>query len=125
IGKTKSERPGRNPPLGPLQRFVVAAGCLAAVGSAANCRRRGIMQLNIFSEDPSTLTTAILSIPCFEEGFQESAVFIALDKKLDGVLARVVKDEDYKAKRKQSLVLHTHGKVGPQRVMLVGLGARK
>lgn len=83
------------------------------------------MQLTLRSDAPLSTQTALLALPFFEDGFQENALYLALDKALDGVLARVVKDEQFNAKKKKSLLLHTHGKLPADRVLLVGLGARK
>jgi leucyl aminopeptidase len=83
------------------------------------------MQLTLRHDDPKALSTALLVIPCFEDAWKESELFVALDGKLDGVLARVAKDEQFKAKKGQSVALHTHGKLPADRLLLVGVGARK
>src|SRR6478609_116618 len=83
------------------------------------------MKFSFHTDDVTKLQTGLLGVLCFEEGLTESAVFKTLDKALDGLLARVAGDEQFKAKKGQGLSLHTHGRIGPQRVLLVGAGARK
>ncbi len=77
------------------------------------------------SGDVASVAVALLAVPCFEDEFLENKVFVSLDKKLDGVLSRASKEEQWKGKDGQSLSLHTHGKVAASRIVLFGLGARK
>ncbi len=49
----------------------------------------------------------------------------AADAALDGLLARCAKEEDFHGKEGQALSLHTHGKLGAQRVVALGLGKEK
>ena len=83
------------------------------------------MKFSFYTDDVTKLTTGLVGLLCFEEQFAEGAIFKALDGKLDGLLARVAADEQFKAKKGQTLMLHTHGRVGPGRVLLVGAGSRK
>src|SRR5262245_25202147 len=83
------------------------------------------MKFAFHSDDATRLTTGLIGLYCFEDGFAEGAIFRALDKALDGLLLRVAEGEQFKAKKGQTLLLHTHGRVGPERVLLVGAGARK
>lgn len=45
-----------------------------------------------------------------------------IDKALTGMLAEVSETEDFEAKSSQTLLIHSHGKVGARRILLVGLG---
>ncbi len=83
------------------------------------------MQITLRSDEPTTVKAALLAVPCFDDGWKESPTFQALDKKLDGLLGRVTRDEQWKAEPRKTLTLHTHGKVGADRLLLFGLGARK
>ena len=51
--------------------------------------------------------------------------FDALDRALGGLLRACVRDEEFAGKEGQQLSLHTHGKIGPQRLLLVGLGRER
>ena len=48
-----------------------------------------------------------------------------LDGALDGLLTRCAKEEEFTGKEGQILSLHTHGKMGPQRIAALGIGKPK
>jgi leucyl aminopeptidase len=50
------------------------------------------------------------------------AHFGDLDRALSGLLKRVAAEEEFSGKEGQSLSLHTHEKIGPARLLAVGLG---
>ena len=66
----------------------------------------------------------LLAVAVFDDQLREGDVIQALDKKLDGLLLRLFDDEQFKAKKNQTLLVHTHGKLGGQRLLLVGCGPR-
>src|SRR3954452_24653844 len=83
------------------------------------------MKFSFHADDITKLQAGLLGILCFEEGLTESTLFKTLDKSLDGLVSRVAGDEQFKGKKGQALTLHTHGRIGAQRILLVGAGARK
>ncbi len=83
------------------------------------------MKFAFHTDDITKLQTGLVGLMCFEEGLGEGAIFHAFDKALDGLVSRLVAEEQFKGKKGQSLSLHTHGRVGPARLLLVGAGARK
>src|SRR5262245_60468646 len=83
------------------------------------------MKFSVHADDVTQHQAGVLGLYCYEDSFGESPPFRALDKALDGLLGKLAAEEQFKAKRGQSLLLHTHGKVGAQRVLLVGAGPRK
>src|SRR5262252_8831076 len=85
------------------------------------------MKFAVYSDDATKLQAGLLGLLCFEDSFADGAIFKALDgaKALDGLLSRLVADEQFKGKKGQALQVHTHGRIGIQRVLLVGGGARK
>ena len=58
------------------------------------------------------------------EGFAKSADarFEALDKAVSGLLKRIAQEEEFSGKEGQQLSLHSHGKAGAQRILVLGLG---
>ncbi|MFL5421986.1 MAG: leucyl aminopeptidase [Myxococcales bacterium] len=50
------------------------------------------------------------------------AHFGDLDRALSGLLKKCAAEEEFSAKEGQSLSLHTHGKIGPARLLALGLG---
>src|SRR5262245_20747253 len=83
------------------------------------------MKLSVYADDIAKLSTGILGLLCFEESLAEAAAFQTLDNALGGLLARLASEEQFKGKTGQGLQLHTHGRIGPGRLLLVGAGARK
>jgi leucyl aminopeptidase len=78
-----------------------------------------------FWNDPTALPTLecdLLALPVEQETFSKNAIFAALDERLGGLLTRLAGEERFQGKPGQSLTVHTHGKVGAQRVMLAGTG---
>jgi leucyl aminopeptidase len=72
---------------------------------------------------PSLLATTahVLALPLVEDAMADPWL-AALDEALGGLLERTRAEEEFSGKRGQSLLVHTHGKVGGSRVLLVGLG---
>jgi leucyl aminopeptidase len=83
------------------------------------------MKFSFHTEEIGKLQAGLLGLLCFEEGIAEGALFRAIDAALDGLLGKLVAEEQFKGKKGQTLSLHTHGRLGVQRVLLVGGGQRK
>lgn len=83
------------------------------------------MKFGLTTDDLTQLKTDLIGLLCFEDRPTEGVAYEALDRALDGLLGRLAQEERFKAKKGQSLQVHTHGRVGAARVILVGGGARK
>lgn len=83
------------------------------------------MKFTFHTDEITQLRTDLCALLCFEEGLFEGAAFSSLDRALSGVLSQLATEEQFKGKKGQSLLLHTHGKVGPARILLSGAGPRK
>jgi len=81
-------------------------------------------QLHIERAEPRSLQGDLCALPCFEDDLRAPAI-AALDAALDGVLLRMAEEESFTGKKDQTLLVHTLGKVGVSRVMLMGLGKRR
>jgi leucyl aminopeptidase len=82
------------------------------------------MKFEAFEGEATNLSCDLLAVPCFAEKLGDNSVFAALDARLGGVLTRAAEDERFEGKPGQSLTLHSHGKVGATRILLVGVGPR-
>ncbi|HET9450267.1 MAG TPA: leucyl aminopeptidase [Aggregicoccus sp.] len=84
------------------------------------------MNFSFVTGDAARASGDLLVIPLFEGelGDKSAAELGALDAALDGVLRTAAAQEGFKGKAEQSLVLHTHGRLKAQRVLLLGLGAQ-
>lgn len=77
----------------------------------------------VFSEqDDWKSCRDLLVIPVVQDMVLQNALVAGIDRELDGALARAAGQEDFKGKVGQSLLLNTLGRVGAERVLLVGLG---
>jgi len=88
------------------------------------------LDVSVRTDDLVQLSTGLLGIPLFlptaeDDGSVEHPVYQALDAKLDGLIGKLVAEEHWRAKKGSTLLVQTLGRIGPQRVLLVGLGARK
>lgn len=87
------------------------------------------MNFSLLSGDATRAKADVLILPVFENELadkkkQPEAVARA-DRKLRGLLLKTAKEEGFKGKGEQLLVLHTHGKLAAPRLLLAGLGERK
>jgi leucyl aminopeptidase len=64
----------------------------------------------------------LLAVPCFEDPEDISQSIRELDGSLGNLLRSVIQEEGFKGKSDQILSLHTHGKIAPRKVLLLGLG---
>ena len=84
------------------------------------------MNFSFVTGDAARVSGELLVVPLFEGelGDKSAAALGAIDTALDGVLRTAAAQEGFKGKAEQSALLHTHGKLKVQRVLLVGLGAQ-
>jgi leucyl aminopeptidase len=81
------------------------------------------MKTRAVAGHPDAHETQALALGIFEDGEQPLTGQAAqLDAGLDGQIAAVIADGDFKAKPNETLVLYTHGRIPAKRVILTGLG---
>ena len=64
----------------------------------------------------------VLVVNLFEGVTQPGGGTGAVDRALDGVIGRLIAEEDFEGKLGQTAVIHTFGKLSAKKVVLVGLG---
>jgi len=74
--------------------------------------------------DPVAAKADLLAVGVFSDT-KRDRLCEAIDRRLGGAIAKVRKLGDFKAKTNTSALLYGDGKIGAQRVLLVGLGERK
>ena len=74
--------------------------------------------------DVAAAKADMLAVGVFSDG-PTGALYRVLDKKLDGAISKVLKLADFKGEQNTTSLLYTHGKIGVDRLLLVGLGKRK
>jgi leucyl aminopeptidase len=83
------------------------------------------MKFTLFSEAAAGVADRecdLLAIPVIKKNFNESEPFATINQRLDGLLQKIVDEERFHGKPQQTLSIHTHGKLGAQRVLLIGVG---
>lgn len=83
------------------------------------------MKFKLETTDLVQLPVDLLVLAAFEEKLDKAFKFKEIDKELEGLLSAIATEEDFTAKEDQSLLIHTHGRIGPKRVLLMGLGKRE
>jgi hypothetical protein len=53
------------------------------------------MKFSFHTDEITKLQTGLCGLMCFEEGLGEGQIYQALDKALDGLLSRVVTEEQF------------------------------
>jgi len=71
---------------------------------------------------PCDLLALLVSERALEGGKIADAALGDADRALGGLLLRAAAEEEFKGKEGQTLSLHTHGKLGAPRLLVVGLG---
>src|SRR4051812_41994632 len=86
------------------------------------------MNFSFAGGDAARAKADVLVIPVFDNELndkkKQAQAVASADKKLKGLLLKTAAQEGFKGKSEQLLALHTHGKLGAARVLLIGLGSR-
>lgn len=82
------------------------------------------MKLHIETKEIITLTCDLLGLSCFEDELGNLEIFRVLDHELDGFLSSLAKEEDFKGKDGETLLIHTFNRLPSKRILLIGLGKR-
>lgn len=83
-----------------------------------------LMKFSVNLTGIEKLGTQGLAIFLWEGEKRHSQEFLWLDKALGGALNKILAEEEFEAKAEKILVVHTHGKIIPSRVFVVGLGKK-
>jgi leucyl aminopeptidase len=84
-----------------------------------------MLELIVSSSGPLDAAVDLLVLACLEDRLAEDPLVRAADADpgLGGALRQAIADERFRGKPGQTLVLHTHGKLRPTRLALIGCGA--
>src|SRR4051794_33229981 len=88
-----------------------------------------LVKVGLVSGAPATLDTDLLAVAVTTDdvekgGKLKGALLKELDSALGGVLGELVREQEFEGKSGSELVLHTHGKLGAGRLVLLGLGSK-
>jgi len=80
------------------------------------------MKLHVQDKKELEVVCDALILPTFEG--ESLKPYIVIDRALGGVLSDIVKAGEFEGKKNETCLVHTHGKIKPKRVLLVGLGQK-
>lgn len=83
------------------------------------------MKFEFYTDQLADCGVGLMALGVFETKVGDSWAFEALDRALAGLLAEIVADENFRGRTGQRLLVHTHGRIQPKRVLLIGLGKRE
>jgi leucyl aminopeptidase len=86
------------------------------------------MNFSFGTGDATKAKADVLVLPLFDSDFTDRknppSAWVKSDKKMRGLLAKLAQQEGFRGKNEQTAVIQTHGKLGADRVILVGLGPK-
>jgi len=80
------------------------------------------MQVKITTQQPADITTPALVALCFKDKVRDDSAVKAVDPALSGAISRLVQSGEIKGKAGEVTVIHTLGKVKPERMVIGGMG---
>ncbi|HEU4382529.1 MAG TPA: leucyl aminopeptidase [Anaeromyxobacteraceae bacterium] len=85
------------------------------------------MKVELTAVSPLELDCSLLALPVFEEEMADPRKGLVgeIERRLGGHLSAAARDEEFRGKADQSLLLHGLGRLGAARLMLLGLGSRE
>lgn len=81
------------------------------------------MQIKFFNINELDIRTESLILPLIEE--DDSSLYQDINDKINGLIGEVLKKKEFEGKEGQTTLIHTQGKIGAERILLVGLGKRE
>ncbi len=80
------------------------------------------LEIDVRSADITGFDTPALVVNLFRGVKKPGGATGAVDKALDGVITQLIKDGEIKGSTGETTLIHTLGKIKPQRVLVLGLG---
>ena len=82
------------------------------------------MKITVAVDEITQVETPALVVNLFKGVTEPGGATGAVDKALDGAISGLIQDGEIKGSQGAIGMLHTMGKIAPQRVVVVGLGPR-
>ncbi|MFN3479181.1 MAG: leucyl aminopeptidase family protein, partial [Thermodesulfovibrionales bacterium] len=80
------------------------------------------MQIEVIDLRELAVDTEALILPLCEE--EEITVYKDINDSLGGLIEGILKKREFEGKEDQTYLIHTQGRIGPERIILTGLGKR-
>lgn len=81
------------------------------------------MEIKFFNINELDIRTESLILPLIEG--DDSSLYQDINDKINGLIGEVLKKREFEGKEDQTTLIHTQGKIGAERVLLVGLGKKE
>lgn len=82
------------------------------------------MNIRVVVHEPQDFACPLIVLGCLEGKFTDDALVGTLDAKLDGMLSSIHGSGEFAGKLNSTLLIHAHGRLASERLLLVGLGKR-
>jgi leucyl aminopeptidase len=83
------------------------------------------MEVKVVSGDITELPVSAIVVNLFEGVKKPSGATAAVDKALGGLITQLIDEGEIKGKRNHVTIIHSMGRIAPQRVVIAGLGKEK
>ena len=83
------------------------------------------MNIRVLREDVTKVNTPALIVNLFEGVKTPGGATGAVDRALEGAISRLIDEDEIKGKTGELTLIHTFGKIGADRVLVVGLGKQE
>ncbi|MBN1370089.1 MAG: leucyl aminopeptidase [Dehalococcoidaceae bacterium] len=83
------------------------------------------MEVRITAQNPWEVPTEALVVLCFKDKISDDKNVKEIDPLLSGAISRLVESREIKAKSGEVTVIHTLGKIKPERVVIGGMGKQE
>ena len=83
-----------------------------------------VLAIDVQSADLIRIDTPALVVNLFRGVKKPKGATATVDKALDGAITQLIKDGEIKGSIGETTLIHTFGKIKPQRVLVLGLGHR-
>lgn len=82
-----------------------------------------VMIISVKNITEATFHCDALILPILED--QGIRPYADIDKAVNGLLGRIISSKEFSARHNEISLVHTQGKIKPDRILLIGLGKRK
>jgi leucyl aminopeptidase len=83
------------------------------------------MEIKVYKGDLTQEKVDLLVVHHFSDAKSLDRAVGAVDKAMEGRLARLMKEDGFKAKLASTFITHTHGEISAKRILVVGLGKKE
>ena len=80
------------------------------------------MDIKVIKDNPIKVKTPVLMVSMFEKENLLDGINKEIDQGLDGAISQIIDEGEVKGAKGELTLIHTFGRIGPSRVLIIGLG---